>query len=448
MRKLVMVALLVLSFNSAYAVGFKTHNDITINALATYRVGFVWTSYQTLVEVFGQPVISEDPEVDVEWVIKFDDGEVATIYNWQNGKSYCSSGRPCEVPGGRMTENIIYWYIGGKSKTVAYKVHDVIGQDRMIRTLISYDRYEKLNLYQCVPKYWYEIVKTYKANFRGRDLYDLDYAIRELYDSHYDPQKEYPPSYWVKFMQLSDQYYSADSDMPKRHYYEPSLWWGFLDWARDECVQRMERVKIIDFQTEARVIRRIDNNHVVISMGGDQWVMRNNFYIAGDYVLIYGVGLNYTRQDGNYLPGDKIELFQLGNVRRIITRATNKITIKAIYDILDDHPDLSFISYDADKRYLVIQATDLSADDGSLFRTSLVYHKLCSLERGSITLFVISSDGFVGSVVNPMDVVWTARLVYFEGGPAPISDDAAEQQARICKKIHKAGITGLDNCDK
>jgi hypothetical protein len=72
--------------------------------------GYVTAYYHELVEVFGEPTDSGD-KVTAEWCLEFEDGTVATIYDW---KEY-------ETPMGRYQ-----WHIGGRN-------YDAV--DRVISTL-------------------------------------------------------------------------------------------------------------------------------------------------------------------------------------------------------------------------------------------------------------------------------------------------------------------------
>lgn len=72
--------------------------------------------YSRLVELFGPPGPGCGHKTDAEWVVEFEDGKVATIYNWKNGRAYCGlfAGLPVEL----ITE----WSIGGKSQDAADRV--------------------------------------------------------------------------------------------------------------------------------------------------------------------------------------------------------------------------------------------------------------------------------------------------------------------------------------
>lgn len=87
---------------------FVTHNDKEINSDGCSLVGKIDVDYETLVKLFGESLGgSADDKVLAEWGIEFEDGTVATIYNWKDGKNY-----DCE--NGKDVEDITNWHIGGK----------------------------------------------------------------------------------------------------------------------------------------------------------------------------------------------------------------------------------------------------------------------------------------------------------------------------------------------
>ena len=69
-------------------IGFVTHNEEEVNVNMTSRRGYVQANYQDLLKLLGKPHESDGYKVDWEWDIKFDDGSVATIYNWKSGPNY------------------------------------------------------------------------------------------------------------------------------------------------------------------------------------------------------------------------------------------------------------------------------------------------------------------------------------------------------------------------
>ena len=95
-------------------IKFTTHNDNYIQTNGTHLIGHVSTSYQKLVETFGDP-LKGDYKTDAEWDIQFSDGMVATIYNWKNGKNYCGED-------GYELHEIDSWHIGGLKPQVETRI--------------------------------------------------------------------------------------------------------------------------------------------------------------------------------------------------------------------------------------------------------------------------------------------------------------------------------------
>ena len=46
-------------------------------------IGIINTTYERLVQAFGEPHIHGGDKTTVEWILEFDDGTVATIYDWK-----------------------------------------------------------------------------------------------------------------------------------------------------------------------------------------------------------------------------------------------------------------------------------------------------------------------------------------------------------------------------
>lgn len=92
--------------------GTGTWVDVNMTSLC----GYVETSYDRIVEVFGEPTYlgSGDDKVDFEWNIKFDDGVVATIYNWK------------DYDGGyfAMSSESYNWHIGGNAGIVSAYINE------------------------------------------------------------------------------------------------------------------------------------------------------------------------------------------------------------------------------------------------------------------------------------------------------------------------------------
>jgi len=67
---------------------FITHNDEMIDINGTHRQGYVDANYAQLLGKLGKPHDGDGYKTDWEWSILFEDGTVATIYNWKSGPNY------------------------------------------------------------------------------------------------------------------------------------------------------------------------------------------------------------------------------------------------------------------------------------------------------------------------------------------------------------------------
>lgn len=83
---------------------FKTHADVH----GTHLQGYITAYFHQLVEVFGEPTYGGD-KVTAEWMLTFEDGTIATIYDW---KEYAT-------PMGEYR-----WHIGGHSPAAVWAVID------------------------------------------------------------------------------------------------------------------------------------------------------------------------------------------------------------------------------------------------------------------------------------------------------------------------------------
>lgn len=90
---------------------YFTHNQLPININSTSYQGIIRVSYDQIVQAFGKPLTEGLDKSDAEWEIRFEDGTIATVYNWKNGPSY----------GGPPAEYIDEWNVGGHSQT-AYEL--------------------------------------------------------------------------------------------------------------------------------------------------------------------------------------------------------------------------------------------------------------------------------------------------------------------------------------
>ena len=85
----------------------------------THYQGEIDVSYDKLVETFGEPTDGDDYKTQKEWVIKFYDGTIATIYDWKWGYEYNGED-------GTHYTNVPTWNIGGFSKQALFNVMDAL----------------------------------------------------------------------------------------------------------------------------------------------------------------------------------------------------------------------------------------------------------------------------------------------------------------------------------
>jgi len=90
---------------------FKTGNHVNINN--TSYMGLVWTTYDHISSVLGFPTRKDDGDdkVTCEWDIEFEDGSVATIYDWKTD---------------RTPKGLYDWHIGGHEKEIVAKVENLL----------------------------------------------------------------------------------------------------------------------------------------------------------------------------------------------------------------------------------------------------------------------------------------------------------------------------------
>jgi hypothetical protein len=86
--------------------------------------GYLNTSYQTLVELFGEPNAKVDGyKTDAEWHVKVkakgEGASFATIYNYKDGKNYLGVN-------GLHVEDIKDWHVGSKVMRTFYNLEHFV----------------------------------------------------------------------------------------------------------------------------------------------------------------------------------------------------------------------------------------------------------------------------------------------------------------------------------
>ena len=74
-------------------------------AMSTCLQGYTETTLRQLIEVFGEPNYYDgDNKVYVEFCLRFEDGTVATIYDWKRYEQ-----------GAPELDELYHWHVGGTS---------------------------------------------------------------------------------------------------------------------------------------------------------------------------------------------------------------------------------------------------------------------------------------------------------------------------------------------
>ena len=96
------------------------------NVMGTSLQEYVETSYRRLHKLFGEPIDQPDPyKVSTQWVLEWDDGAIATIYDYKETKTYDSYGPSVDV---FRTRKSYTWHIGGRSEDVVVRVQQIIDE--------------------------------------------------------------------------------------------------------------------------------------------------------------------------------------------------------------------------------------------------------------------------------------------------------------------------------
>ena len=95
------------TFQPKSTVLAKTNDQDSV--VGTSLQGYLYTTYQNIVDKLGEPSHDGDGyKIDVEWVLRDQNGEPVTLYNWKDGPNYCGDE-------GTPVEKITMWHIGGRS---------------------------------------------------------------------------------------------------------------------------------------------------------------------------------------------------------------------------------------------------------------------------------------------------------------------------------------------
>lgn len=96
------------------------NNKCSGKANGTCFQGTVLTTLENLINHLGEPLEgSWDGKVTAQWLLEFEDGVIATIYDWKMGKTPVKQ---------------YEWHIGGKSKDVVDRLQEALGMSSLVFT--------------------------------------------------------------------------------------------------------------------------------------------------------------------------------------------------------------------------------------------------------------------------------------------------------------------------
>ena len=104
-------------------MGYQTHNDINIKTSGSSYMGCLKLNYYDILNKLGGSQESDGYKVDAEWSVEFDDGTVATLYNWKDGRNYCRGQ-------GLDLHQIEEWHVGGFSLEAFIKMEELFKEKK------------------------------------------------------------------------------------------------------------------------------------------------------------------------------------------------------------------------------------------------------------------------------------------------------------------------------
>jgi len=74
--------------------------------------GYIKTTYADLVHLLGKPSYrGEGEKITCEWIIKFNNGPLVTIYDYKTGKT---------------PKDLYEWHVGGNSKNALFYINELV----------------------------------------------------------------------------------------------------------------------------------------------------------------------------------------------------------------------------------------------------------------------------------------------------------------------------------
>lgn len=161
---------------------FITSQQQPIETAGSHLIGVVVASYDMIKTAFGDPCGAfDDYKSQVEWSIEFEDGTIATIYDWKEGDCYHGEGQ------GKHFSKVTEWHIGGFNQKAEDRVLEVLAS---IKAMVD----AGTPLEDIPPRVFDEDRRKEEMRLR---LIDIDVKIEELQ---------------VERDKLEDEYYSMNGE--------------------------------------------------------------------------------------------------------------------------------------------------------------------------------------------------------------------------------------------
>ncbi len=150
-------------------MNYKTHNEEPIDINGTHLQVRIKADYTELTALFGLPEerTGFTYKIDWSWSIKFDDGTIATIYNWKSGPNYGHN----DV----TARDITIWNVGGHSMDAGSLVNKVLGVFQRDDRIMSYTSFPESKTGKSKLLSIVSIDKSYDMTY-----YELYRAILEM----------------------------------------------------------------------------------------------------------------------------------------------------------------------------------------------------------------------------------------------------------------------------
>ena len=181
----------------------------TEQTAGTFLQGHIETTRAELTRIFGEPTqYEEGDKVTLEWGILFEDGTIATIYDW---KRY-ELGTPTD-------SELLHWHIGGLTARAVALVKSSISK-KISRSLFVEGRewFDKVNGNSYFfARLWVDggqvAILPFQYGYGDQFLYE---AQKKLLELGYISQEEKNASLWSIGKNAGFDFYSSKSETNKR----------------------------------------------------------------------------------------------------------------------------------------------------------------------------------------------------------------------------------------